>query len=121
MAVNGNNILEVAKISEVLIQEAREKSQPSLLVLDTYRQREHCGVNFDDNLNYRNEKEVQKWLSKDPIEIAIKTFIEKNIITEIKINEIKNKIKNEVEVSFKHALDAPFPKPSMAKNFIFSD
>ena len=121
VAVNGNNILEVAKISEVLIQEAREKSQPSLLVLDTYRQREHCGVNFDDNLNYRNEKEVQKWLSKDPIEIAIKTFIEKNIITEIKINEIKNKIKNEVEVSFKHALDAPFPKPSMAKNFIFSD
>ena len=119
--VDGNNVLEVAKISEILINEAKQNSQPSFLILDTYRQREHCGVNYDDNLNYRDEKEVKDWRARDPIQIAANLFNEKKIISAAKAVEIKNQIQIDIEIAFKHALKADFPKPNMAANHIFSD
>jgi pyruvate dehydrogenase E1 component alpha subunit len=119
--VDGNDILEVARISESLINEAREKSQPSFLILDTYRQREHCGVNYDDNLSYRDEKEVQEWNSRDPIQMATKMFNEKNIISPDTAEEIKKQIQSDIEVAFEYALKADYPQPYMAARHVFSE
>ena len=117
---NGNDVLEVAKVSNELINDVRVNNNPNLLVLDTYRHREHCGVNFDDDLNYRDKTEVKAWFSNDPVDFAIKTFCEQNLIKENEILEIKNKLKKVVELSFKKAIQADFPSPEMAKKYVYA-
>lgn len=119
--VNGNDVLEVTKASKELIDDAKTKNNPSLLILDTYRQREHCGVNFDDDLNYRDKKEIKSWFLNDPVDFAIQTFCKQNLIKENEIVEIKNRLKKIVESSFKKAIDAEYPSPEMAKKYVFAE
>lgn len=64
---DGNNVLEVWKLTQKAMQHIRKKKGPMLLLFDTYRHREHCGPNFDNNIGYRTEEEFKKWLKKDPI------------------------------------------------------
>lgn len=118
--VDGNDVLEVTKASKELINDAKTKNNPSLLVLDTYRQREHCGVNFDDDLNYRDKREVKSWFSNDPVDFAIKIFCKQNLIKENEILEIKYKLKKIVEVSFQKAIEADYPSPEMAKKYVYA-
>ena len=35
--------------------------------LDTFRHREHCGPNFDDDLDYRSKNEVELGFINDPV------------------------------------------------------
>jgi pyruvate dehydrogenase E1 component alpha subunit len=119
--VDGNNALDVAEASKKLISDAKNKSKPSFLVMDTYRLREHCGVNFDDNLNYRNETELKEWFGRDPIEIIIKDLKEKNVISQNQIDNIVEDISKHLYKVFKNALKAPLPNPEMASKFVFSN
>ena len=68
--LNGNNVFEIAAEFKNIVENARAHNEPSLVVMDTYRWREHCGVNFDDHLGYRNSKEAERWMQQDPVKIA---------------------------------------------------
>ena len=119
--VDGNNALEVATAAKKLINDAKNKCKPSFLVMDTYRLREHCGVNFDDNLNYRNESELKEWFSRDPIEIIIKDLKDKSLISQNQIDEITFNLIQDIDKVFKEAINAPLPNPEMASKFVFSN
>ena len=64
---DGNNVLEVSSF----VKEARDKillgQGPQFLEFDTYRWREHCGPNYDNDIGYREEKEFLEWKKKDPL------------------------------------------------------
>lgn len=50
--------------------EARSRAiqgQPQFIHAKTYRYREHCGPNYDDDLGYRDAKIVEKFLKNDPL------------------------------------------------------
>ena len=57
----------------------------------THRYREHCGPNFDDDLNYRDELFLKKWLDKDIIKL-LEEEISKIDKSEDRLKSIKNKI-----------------------------
>ena len=42
-----------------IIMDARDHSEPQFVAVDTYRAREHCGVNYDDHLGYRSSEETE--------------------------------------------------------------
>lgn len=44
------------------------KNAPSMLELRTWRHRQHCGPDFDDNLNYRDRAERTAWTARDPVQ-----------------------------------------------------
>lgn len=64
-SVDGNNPLE----SLEAVKWAREQAEfgPVMLEFKTFRQREHCGPNFDDSLGYRPDAYVQQGMENDPI------------------------------------------------------
>ena len=64
---DGNDLDECYRLSVQAVERARNDQGPTLLVLDTYRWREHCGPAFDDHLGYRKEGELKKWEQRDPI------------------------------------------------------
>ena len=66
--LDGNDVLGVYNNSSKILKSMKKISQPFFLQLDTYRFVEHCGPNSDDFLEYRNSKELKKWMNKDPVE-----------------------------------------------------
>ena len=48
---------------------------PGLIELETYRWREHCGPNYDNDIGYRTEEEFEMWKDNDPLGILEKRLI----------------------------------------------
>lgn len=86
------------------IKEIRKKiitnSRPYLIEFLTYRNMEHCGVNIDDNLNYRPKDELKRWKKKCPITYFRNKYknLEKNFnYIEKKIDKKLVKVFNQAE------------------------
>ncbi len=79
------------------IEKIRLGEGPIVFEIMTHRYREHCGPNFDDQLNYRSKNFIEKWNSIDIIELLEEDLLnsnyEKDKIINMKtnINEIVNK------------------------------
>src|SRR5258708_29230891 len=54
---------------EMAVNAVRQGEGPIFVEFETYRWREHCGPNYDNDIGYRTEKEYQAWRSKDPVEV----------------------------------------------------
>ena len=68
---DGNDVEEVYRLAEQAISSIREGNGPVFLEFDTYRHREHCGSNFDNDIGYRTEEEFLFWKDKCPIKLQI--------------------------------------------------
>ena len=62
----GMNLYEIFEESS---QIARSFLGPVLIEVMTHRYREHCGPNYDDELNYRDERFLEYWIERDIIRI----------------------------------------------------
>ena len=51
----------------------RTDGGPGLIELETYRWREHCGPNYDNDIGYRTEEEFEMWKDNDPLGILEKS------------------------------------------------
>jgi len=120
VTMNGNDVFAVAETFDTLIAKAKKDNQPSLVVLDTYRWREHCGVNFDDHLGYRDSKEFDAWKAQDPMEKAFAAVIKKGWMTQADIDAMSKKLKASIDQSFDAAKTAALPTPEMARNYVYA-
>ena len=113
---DGNDCAKIFKKIKKAVEYIKSGKGPFFLEFATYRHREHCGPNFDDNLNYRPKKLSYNWIKKkDPL-----TKIEKNIVNKYpkKIKYLENekiKINNEISSAFKFAENSPYPKTNILK------
>ena len=90
--VDGNDVFAVADAFQEVVSLARESSKPSLIIMDTYRWREHCGVNYDDHLGYRDEKALDIWKEKDPVAQAANAIMEAGMLSEGEIEQMQQSV-----------------------------
>lgn len=90
----------------------RQGFGPAFVELATYRWREHCGPNFDNDIGYRSEDEFRAWLARDPVSRLRAKLTAEGAANSIA--EIETEITNEIAVAFAHAEAAPFPNPTEA-------
>ena len=90
--IEGSNIIKSHEEAMKCINYVRNNREPCFLEINTYRYTEHCGPNYDDNLGYRKEEEIEFWKTKDSIEMA-KKILNKNKILESETKSIKEEIK----------------------------
>ena len=57
----------------------------------THRYREHCGPNYDDDLNYRDEIFLKYWKERDIIKIIEEKLSEYSVST-TEISDLKERI-----------------------------
>jgi len=81
----------------------RNIRKPYFIEYKTYRWREHCGPNFDNNLGYRSLEEFDNWKKIDPLE-----NLEVLINDEVKF-EITKIIKSKIVNAFKFAENSNYP------------
>ena len=100
---NGNDVEEVARKVKHAKAMILKSGGPQFLEFDTYRWREHCGPNFDNNIGYREESEFLKWKKKDPL----KNFYSEN--SQKYIDRKIDTISQEIDDAHQFADDSKFP------------
>lgn len=101
----GNDVMDVYKKSEEAVRWVREGKGPAFLEFDTYRHREHCGPNFDNDIGYRTEEEFLAWEKKCPLKICQ----DKLKLSEAEVESLRGPIQKEIEEAFAFAESSPFP------------
>ena len=112
--VDGNDVLSSYSSINKAIKRIKKGNGPQFIEFSTYRWREHCGVNFDNDLGYRSEKEYNEWKRKDPISNFKDYLISENIISIELLEQIKSKIDLEIQDAFNFAIESPFPEANQA-------
>lgn len=88
------------------VKRAREGGGPTLLEIKTYRYKGHS---ISDPQKYRTKDEVEEYKQRDPIEMILKTILEKKFATQEEIDQINKRVGDQVLESVKFAEDSPWP------------
>lgn len=117
ITINGNDILEVKRVSKEAIERARKGEGPTFIECLTYRHKgHHLG---DPGKVYRNEIELQDWLDSCPIKTFKERLLNENIASEEEIIRIDNEVKELLLEAVKFAIDSPYPDEKEAYEDIF--
>lgn len=116
--VNGTNIMKCYDTIKKSFEYVRKYKKPKFVEISTYRWREHCGPNYDNNLGYRSEKEFQYWKSIDPLNSMINKF-NKSEKNNLKFKNIKIKIEKEIKQAFEFAENSPKPNKNSAYRGVY--
>ncbi|MCB4790663.1 MAG: thiamine pyrophosphate-dependent dehydrogenase E1 component subunit alpha [Elusimicrobia bacterium] len=118
---NGNDVLEVYQKVNSVLEGIRQGNGPFFFEFDTYRWREHCGHNFDNDLGYRTQEEYLSWKEKDPVCAWETILLEAGVISTKDIEEMENKINKEIANAFDFAEKSPFPDTKEVCTEIYSE
>lgn len=98
--VDGNNIIEVYNVVKQAAESIRKNPRPILMEFMTFRLRGHEEAS---GTKYYPEGLIESWEQKDPVDNYEAWLLEKNIITEKDILDIRNQIKAEINDALKIA------------------
>lgn len=118
---NGNNVEEVYSLTQEAINHIREGLGPVFLEFSTYRWREHCGPNYDNDIGYRTEEEFSHWKVHCPIENFRQKILQENIFSEKEFESLANNIRQEIEDAFTFAKNSPFPSLEGLSSHIYAE
>ncbi len=104
ISIDGNNILEVFDTFNTLTKSIRDNPHPVLLECLTFRMRGHEEAS---GVKYVPQELFEIWAKKDPVINYQRYLVEQNILTEDKIQSIRNEIKNEIDAGVDEVLSKP--------------
>lgn len=105
---DGNDGEEALNLIDEAVATIRHGEGPCFVELSTYRWREHCGPNFDNDLGYRTAEEFETWRKRDPIALLEGRLIRSQDDIDHMI-EYRNELASRVDRAFELARSAPFP------------
>ena len=104
---NGMDVFTVYENMKKIAEEVRKDSMPWFVEIRTYRYRGHS---MSDPQKYRTKEELEEYQKTDPIQ-RLKTYlIDNKVATKKKIEEIEEKVEQEVLDSIDFAEESPFPE-----------
>lgn len=116
---HGNDVADVFHRSAEAVAAVRRGEGPWFLEFETYRWREHCGPNYDNDIGYRTPQEFEVWQAKDPIARTQAALLEAGVITAQMSKAMHAGIRAEIERAFAFADESPFPEPQEAFTHLF--
>lgn len=102
--INGNNVLEVYDAISRWSHEIRETPRPVIIECMTFRMRGHEEAS---GTKYVPEHLIEEWSKKDPVENYEKFLLEEGLLNEVKIQQIRQEIKLEIEEAVQYAFNLP--------------
>ncbi len=107
--VDGNNILEVYDTIQSLAESLRMKPRPVILECITFRMRGH---EESSGTKYVPKKLMEEWALKDPLANYEKYLLQENVIDKKFSDDLRKKIKKEIEAGLEEAFQETHPEPS---------
>jgi TPP-dependent pyruvate/acetoin dehydrogenase alpha subunit len=118
--VDGNDVRAVHAAAVAAVSRARTGGGPSFLLADTYRWREHCGPNYDNDLGYREVSEFEAWQTRDPLARLRDALRGLGLLSASGEAEIAAEIRRELDAAFAAAESAPMPDPATAGRGVYA-
>jgi TPP-dependent pyruvate/acetoin dehydrogenase alpha subunit len=118
--VDGNDVHAVYQATVAAVTRARAGDGPTFILADTYRWREHCGPNYDNDIGYRTVAEFNDWRERDPIALLRAELIAADLLDDAADNVMKAEFNREVTQAFATAEAAPLPDPSLAGTGLYA-
>jgi TPP-dependent pyruvate/acetoin dehydrogenase alpha subunit len=115
--VDGNDVVLVREAMTRAVERARAGDGPSVIEAETYRQYGHSRA---DPAKYRPAEEVERWLKRDPIDLA-RARLEALGITPDRIAQVDERAKAHVEAAIDAAKNAPEADPNEAFTDVWAD
>ena len=106
---DGNDVLAAYETIRSAVNMLRAGKGPCFVELMTYRWREHCGPNYDNELGYRSIDEYAQWVQKDPLVMHKRYIIEKFACDELEFSKMQHVIDNEIAQAFQFANTSHYP------------
>ncbi len=118
---NGNDVLKTYELTKKAAINIREGKGPYYLEFDTYRWREHCGPNYDNDLGYRTEAEYLEWRKLCPVEYFKGILKKEGIISDGESEAMTKTITTEIEEAFNFAISSRFPSEDDLYRHLYAD
>jgi pyruvate dehydrogenase E1 component alpha subunit len=109
VAIDGNDIEAMARVTREAAHRARSGDGPTFIEAKTYRFRGHS---MSDPMKYRSKEEAEKARERDPIVLFESLLKERGWIDESALEEMHEKVKQEVDEAIAFAEAAPEPEPA---------
>lgn len=116
---DGNDVRKVNSLASKAVSHIRDNGSPYFIELSTYRWREHCGPNYDNDIGYRSQDEFLEWKKRDPVKLFKNTLIKEDSRNQNELDKIKDSVQLEVENAFNFAEKSPFPDSKKAFESMF--
>jgi pyruvate dehydrogenase E1 component alpha subunit len=117
---DGNDVVEVCRLAKRAVQKAREGGGPSFLELKTYRWREHCGPNYDNDFGYRPEIEFLEWKARCPIARLKEQFFKNGLVSAEELEHMVVSLKAEIDGAVAFAEQSPVPGEEVLLQGVFA-
>src|SRR5512137_947264 len=104
-AVDGMDVLAVEAAARQAADSVRNGNGPFLLELRTYRFRAHS---MSDPDLYRTKDEIEEWKKRDPIMLFLSQLRELNLLTDLDLTRMEDKISAEIDDAVRFAEISPF-------------
>ncbi len=117
--LDGNDVLEIHRVAGEAIAKARAGGGPTLIECKTYRTRAHAEGMGD--FTYRTREEVEEWKSRCPI-ARLRDYATRELgIAASEFEAIDAEIRSAVQEGRAFAEESPWPIPSKATRFVYSE
>ena len=116
--VDGLDPMTVYNAANHALERARGGLGPTCLVAKLERLKSHSSS--DDQRIYRSSEELKGLNAKDPVKNFSERCIKEKLLTHAELDNIKARIRAEIEVAIGRAKAAPEPDPNSAKGSAFA-
>jgi acetoin:2,6-dichlorophenolindophenol oxidoreductase subunit alpha len=104
--VDGNDVVAVYEAARSGVNDCRAGRGPVLLELLTYRR---TGHSRRDSCHYQPADERAYWLASDPIERLAQRLIERGLVKQTDLEEVRTQIQQEFQTAVEEARRQPLP------------
>ncbi len=118
--VDGNDVAAVYGATVTAVTRARSGNGPTFILADTYRWREHCGPNYDNDLGYRTVAEFTEWQQRDPIARLRAGLRGSGLLDPEAEVVMRADLQREIGAAFAAAEAAPLPNSSLVATNLYA-
>ncbi len=118
VTIDGNDVMTVYETANEAIKRARKGQGPTMIECKTWRQRGHF---TGDNGFYKDPKDQEAWLKKDPIPKYQKFLLDNNVMTKEEMDKVDAELDKELEEAVKFGDESPYPAIEEMGRDVYTD
>ena len=119
VTVDGLDVLEVYEVMTEAVDRARSGQGPTLVEVNVHRMTPHSSD--DDDRTYRSREEMEAMKEDDPLERFQALLLEREVLTEERLEELDEEAKQTVQAAVEYAEEAPYPDAETASGPVYAE
>jgi TPP-dependent pyruvate/acetoin dehydrogenase alpha subunit len=117
---DGTDVNACSNTMRDAVEYVRHGKGPYFVEFSTYRWREHCGPNFDNDIGYRTEDEFLASQAKDPLNCLEAQLSQAGEELSSLVDQIKLETEQEITNAFDFAESSAFPEQTQAYSGVYA-